>query len=342
MTERIGIAAAGNWIVDRVKILDRLPGRGMLGNILSMTQSPGGAPANVLADLARMCSQLPLSGVGVTGDDDDGRYLHETFQSLGVNVEQLIALPDAPTSFTDVMTEEATGVRSFFHHRGANAMFGPEHVNIDKLDCRIFHLGYLLLLDRMDAADEETGTVAARLLRDVRAAGIKTSVDVVSEDSDRFRTIVPPALKHVDYLMLNEVEAGRIVGIDVRDSNEKLDAGALREAVAKLAELGSMEWIFVHMPEGAYIKCNDGRTYSCGSQDVPDGFIVSSVGAGDACCAGMLFGVHQNWDIEQAARFSMCCATAALSAGGASDGLRPIEALLDLEHEFEFSAPPVG
>lgn len=341
MTERIGIAAAGNWIVDRVKILDRLPGRGMLGNILRMTQSPGGAPANVLADLARMCSQFPLSGVGVTGGDDDGRYLHETFQSLGVNVEQLIALPDAPTSFTDVMTEEATGVRSFFHHRGANAMFGPEHVNISALDCRIFHLGYLLLLDRMDAADEETGTVAARLLRDVRAAGIKTSVDVVSEDSDRFRTIVPPALKHVDYLMLNEIEAGRIVGLDVRDANGKLKGDVLTEAVERLEALGSMEWVFVHMPEGAYIKCNDGQAYSCGSQDVPDGFIVSSVGAGDACCAGMLYGMHEGWDIERATRFSMCCATAALSAGGASDGLRPVDQLHELENEFKFYPPPV-
>lgn len=341
MTERKGIAAAGNWIVDRVKILDRLPGRGMLGNILRMTQSPGGAPANVLADLAQMKSPFPLSGVGVTGDDDDGRYLRGRFEKLGVDVSQLLALNDAPTSFTDVMTEEKTGVRSFFHHRGANALFGPEHVNVSALNCRILHLGYLLLLDRLDASDAETGTVAARLLRSVQQAGIKTSVDVVSEESDRFRTIVPPALKYVDYLMLNEIEAGRIVGLDVRDAAGNLKSALLREAVEKLAGLGSMEWIFVHMPEGAYVRCRDGVTYSCGSQKVPEGYIVSSVGAGDACCAGMLYGVHQEWGIERAARFAMCCATAALSAGGASDGLRPVEQLEVLENEFEFDLPPV-
>jgi sugar/nucleoside kinase (ribokinase family) len=51
---RNGITAAGNWIVDRVKQVDCLPRRGMLANIKSMCFSPGGAPANVLNDLARL------------------------------------------------------------------------------------------------------------------------------------------------------------------------------------------------------------------------------------------------------------------------------------------------
>lgn len=51
---RNGITAAGNWIVDRVKQVDCLPRRGMLANIKSMCFGPGGAPANVLNDLARL------------------------------------------------------------------------------------------------------------------------------------------------------------------------------------------------------------------------------------------------------------------------------------------------
>ena len=51
-------------------------------------------------------------------------------------------------------------------------------VDVSKLDCDIFHLGYLLLLGGMDAPDEEYGTKAARLLAKVQAAGIKTSVDI--------------------------------------------------------------------------------------------------------------------------------------------------------------------
>ena len=65
MNDRSGIACGGNWIVDRVKTVDRLPGRGMLGNIRSQESSTGGAAANVLFDLARMKVGLPLTGVGV-------------------------------------------------------------------------------------------------------------------------------------------------------------------------------------------------------------------------------------------------------------------------------------
>ena len=45
---------------------------------------------------------------------------------------------------------------------------------------------------------------------------MKTSVDVVSEDSDRFARIVTPALKYVDYCILNEIEAGKTAGFKIR------------------------------------------------------------------------------------------------------------------------------
>ena len=67
MTQRVGITAAGNWIVDRVKRVDCLPGRGMLANIKDQIFSPGGAPANVLHDLARLKAPFPLAGLGVVG-----------------------------------------------------------------------------------------------------------------------------------------------------------------------------------------------------------------------------------------------------------------------------------
>ena len=49
--KRNGITGAGNWIVDNVKVIDRLPARGMLGNILSETRGTGGAAFNTLVDL---------------------------------------------------------------------------------------------------------------------------------------------------------------------------------------------------------------------------------------------------------------------------------------------------
>ncbi|MCE9615465.1 MAG: carbohydrate kinase family protein [Lentisphaerae bacterium] len=339
--ERRGIASGGNWIVDRVKTVDRLPGRGMLANIRGNTQSPGGAPANVLADLARLRAPFPLAGYGVIGHDADGAYLAQQFESLGVDVGGLVRSPDAPTSYTDVMNEEGSGERMFFHHRGANAQFGPEHVPVDTLGCRIFHLGYLLLLDRMDSPHPELGIVAAALLKDLRARGILTSVDVVSEDGDRFRQVVPPALRHVDYLIINEIEAGRIVRRPVRRADGTLDGAAVTGAADALLQQGAMQLVAIHMPEGAVLKRRGGRSQSVGSLELPPTFIKGAVGAGDAFCAGLLYGLHEAWDDQDTLRLGCCAAAASLSAAGATDGVGTLADVLALGQRFDWKKPPV-
>jgi hypothetical protein len=52
-TQRKGILAAGNFIVDHVKIIDDYPQQDMLASIVSESQSNGGGPYNVLKDLLR-------------------------------------------------------------------------------------------------------------------------------------------------------------------------------------------------------------------------------------------------------------------------------------------------
>lgn len=340
-TERRGIVCAGNWIVDRVKIIDRLPGQGMLGNILSETLGSGGAPFNVLVDLAKMGADFPLSGLGVIGRDSGADFIRSICRPLGIDISGLVILDDMATSYTDVMTDSQTGVRVFYHYRGANARFAPEHVSVSSLKARIFHLGYLLLLDAMDQPDREHGTVAARLLKSCREAGMKTSVDVVSEESDRFRIIVPAALPFTDYLVLNEIEAGRTTGIAVRDAKGNLLPKGIIDSVDTLFRLGNMELVAVHMPEGAYLRTRDGRCFSQGSLKVPQDYIKGTVGAGDAFCAGMLYGLHEGWKAEDILRLGACAAAACLSKPGATEGLVPMQEALKLAERFPQNPPPV-
>jgi len=104
------------------------------------------------------------------------------------------------------------GRRTFFHNRGANATWNGEDIDFSKSRRKFFILAILLLLDAIDATDSEHGTVGAALLAKARAAGFKTSIDVVSEDSERFSKIIGPALKQVDYCILNEIEASKVTG----------------------------------------------------------------------------------------------------------------------------------
>ena len=50
----------------------------------------------------------------------------------------------------------------------------------------------------------------------LEARGIETVV--VSEAGERFNKLVPPALKYTDICCINEIEASRTTGVEIRDA----------------------------------------------------------------------------------------------------------------------------
>src|SRR5439155_24013931 len=168
-------------------------------------------------------------------------------------------------------------------------------LNFGKTRPRIFHLGYLLLLDALDEPDAKFGTKAARLLAGAQAAGVKTSVDIVSEDSDRYSKIVSPALRNVDYCILNEIEAGKTTGFKIRLPGNQLDTVALRHAAGALLQRGVRELVVIHFPEGAFARTRKGGDVWQSSCKLPSRYIAGTAGAGDAFSAGVLRGLHEGW-----------------------------------------------
>ncbi len=329
MTSPRGILAGGNWIVDQLKIIDRFPQQDALCSILDEATSNGGSPFNLLVDLAALVAPFALSGVGLTGSDEAGQWVRETCRARGIDTSRLGVRADSHTSYTDVMTVRDTGRRTFFHQRGANALLSASHFDFTGCCAKIFHLGYLLLLDRLDEVDAEFGTVAARVLHRATQAGCKTSVDVVSEDSDRFARLVLPTLSQVDYCILNEFEAERTTGIPIRQG-DAVDEAALAQAAHRLLAAGVREWVIIHHPGGACALGRDGNLWQQGSVRLPPMSIVGTVGAGDAFAAGVLYGLHEEKDISTALRYGVCAAAACLGAVGSSDGVRPLEECLEL------------
>lgn len=335
MTERTGILGGGSWIVDHVKMVDRYPDQDTLASILSESAGTGGAPYNVLVDLAKLGAGFPLSGVGLVGRDEDGQAILRHCAELGVDTAHLAETDRAGTSYTDVMTVQSTGRRTFFHMRGANALLDESHFQLETSSARILHLGYLLLLDRLDVLAEDGTTGASRVLRAARAKGFKTSVDVVSEDGDRFAALVTPALPHIDYLVINEIEAGRTTGIEVSPDGN-IDWSRISEAAQRLLALGVQEWVVIHFPDGALARHVDGGEARQGSVQFPTDRIVGTAGAGDAFAAGLLYGLHDEEPIEDCLRYAVCAAAANLTDSTCTAGLKPMSECLEAAAELGF------
>ena len=333
---RRGLLAGGNWIIDQVKLIDVYPQPEQLANIRRQSEGTGGAPYNVLVDLSNTGAPFPLLAAGMVGQDALGERILDDCRQRHIDTRHLVPTTKAPTSYTDVMTEQGHGRRTFFHARGANALWSGADLDFERTHLRIFHLGYLLLLDALDQPDSRYGTRAARLLAAAQAAGIKTSVDVVSEDSDRFARLVNPALKHVDYCILNEIEAGKTTGFIIRQADGKLDVVALRHAAGALLEQGVRELVVIHFPEGAFARTRTGEDFWQSALKLPKDYIGGTAGAGDAFCAGVLLGLHEDWDLPRCLLTGVCIAAASLSDATCTAGVKSLNSSLALARKFGF------
>src|SRR5437868_9622332 len=101
-----GLLAGGNWIIDQVKMIDVYPQPEQLGNIRSQSQGTGGAPYNVLIGLARSGVAFPLFAAGLVGKDALGETILDDCRKHNIDARHLTASRKAPTSYTDVMTEQ--------------------------------------------------------------------------------------------------------------------------------------------------------------------------------------------------------------------------------------------
>jgi len=317
---RSGILAAGNLIVDHVKVIDKWPSEGMLSNVLHEERSTGGGPSNVLIDLAKMEVGIPLYVSGIVGADPDGVYIRERLNSFGIDTTNVHVTDEASTSFTDVMSDASSGQRTFFHYRGANSLLDEKHLKEVRPNAQIFHLGYLLLLDGLDKEDPDFGVVAARVLHQKGSQGYRVSVDVVSESGERFRRVVTPCLEHIDYLILNEIEAERSTGLLIRRADKSLDVDSLRKAARKLLDGGVRELVAIHFPEGGYAMTQKRQEVYQPSFVVAEEELKGSVGAGDAFCAGLLFGLHEDLDLSAALTLAHASARFNLTSPTCSDG----------------------
>lgn len=331
-----GICVAGNLIVDITYPIERWPRESELTTVTEgITRSVGGAVCNDIVDLAKLDPELPLEALGVIGKDAEGDFiLEELGKHKNIDLSKLKF--EGKTSFTAVMSNNETKARTFFQYRGANSLFDESCIDWDQLNSEILHIGYILLLDALDAEDPVYGTKMAKLLAEAQRRGIKTSIDVVSESGNRFKRIVSPALKYTDYCVINELEAQQITGVLLRDDEGKLYEENMKSALEAIKALGVSTWAVIHCPEGAYALDEKNEYISTPSVPMPKCDIMGTVGAGDAFCSGVIYGAWSKWTLKESLRLANCCAVAALSQRGATEGLASIEEVMKFEQKYPY------
>ena len=331
--EKKGIAIAGNMLLDVVKNIERYPSVGMLVEISDVSYAVGGCAPNTAIDLARIDSSIPISAIGKLGTDENGRFVLSKLQQNGVDISKVSFSTSMPTAFSDVMSVPS-GERTFFHKRGANSEFSPEDIDLDSLGCSHLHIGYILLLDRFDAEDKTYGTVMARFLHKAQSKGIKTSIDIVSASDGDFARKVIPSLKYCNYVIINELECCAIWGLEARMPSGALNRQNIELAMKKTVDAGVRDRVIIHCKEASFIMNSKYELTAVPSLRIPPEEIKGTVGAGDAFCAGSLYGLYNGMDDRQILEFASAAAACSLFEANSVDGMRTKGEILQLADKY--------
>lgn len=318
-----------------MNVVERYPQKGMLTSALDTSYAVGGCVPNTLIDLAKIDRDLFLTALGRVGADEYGRYAIEQMNQYGIDTTRIIASKKGKTGTTQVMTEQASGERTFFSAMGENSQFGEEDIDIGSLHCEIFHIGYLMLLDALDQKDSTYGTKLARVLKKVQDKGIKTSIDVVSEEGERFAAIIVPALHYCNYVIMNEIECCKVTGLAPRKVDGRIDMEHIRATMETFLSYGVRDKVIIHFQEGCACLDVSGRFTVVPSLSLPKGYIKGSVGAGDAFAAASLYGLYNGWDDQRILEFATAAAACNLAAEDSVSGMKTAAEIITIEKTYE-------
>ncbi len=335
---RRGVLCAGALTVDRVKRIAGWPPEEGLAEILGEDRQGGASSFNMAVDLVKLGADFPVAVQGLVGEDADGRFIRATLAQHGIDTSAIASTDGAPSSYTEVMTDAATGRRTFFHRPGTNAVMGPEHLDVAASNARYLHLGMPGIHERLDRPDGANASGWVSVLRAARRAGMKTNVELVTLPPAQIAAAARPLLPHLDLLIVNDSEIGATAGVrTVQDGRTDVRA-CLSAARAVMAD-GSMDLAVVHFPLGAIAVARDGSAVAQPSVAVPPEAVAGANGAGDAFAAGVLLALHRDRTLREALVLGHAAAAASLRALSTVGSVDPAEDCLALAARWGWRDP---
>ncbi len=307
----LDVVVAGLAVVDvigRPVHLSRLPRRGSLQYLDSITMTTGGNVSNYGIDLVKL--GFHVGAITRVGDDGLGQFIRSRYAHYGIRSAGITVDPELQSSAT-IVSVDGTGERTFLHTRGCLRNFRARDVFAQMgmiKKARILAFGYLGLLPE---CEPEMPYMFATVKRQT-GVGILLDTGGTPESNPRLLKAILP---HIDYFLPSLDEAIVLTGVS-----------SPRAIVRVCREAGAVGVVGVKMgSRGCYLSFQ-GRDEQVPAFKVKH--VVDATGAGDAFVAGFLAGILKGFDPFAAARVANAVAASCVTDVGASTAIQPLEAYL--------------
>jgi ribokinase len=267
--------------------------------VLDFKESGGGSAANTIVGLARL--ELNTGFIGKVADDREGKFLLVEFLHEGVNINGVVVAENGRSG--SVMGYiDMKGDRALYVDPGVNDQIGIQDIKLDYVsDTQFLHLSSFVA-EKPFRAQKELIT---------KLSDVKVCFDPGALYARKGLDNIKPIIQRSYALIPNQTEVKLLTGLDYKQGAKKLlDLGA-EIVVVKLGK------------RGCYVT--DGK-----ENHMIDAYKVEAVdttGAGDAFCAGFIYGLVKRKDLFECGRLGNFVASHCVSKIGARTGLPRLEDL---------------
>jgi len=279
--------------VDRLYKVNRIAEAEGESEIQDFVESPGGSAANAAVGLARLGVKTGFVGKVAAGREGD--FLLEAFRREGVNTEGIIVSKDG----------RCGSVTGFVDQKGQRALYLDPGVNntlrFDEIDpeyvagARFLHLSSF-------ASD---GLLRAQIKLVKKCSGVVVTLDPGMIYARKGFDGLKPLLKRCFAILPNEGELRLLTGKGCPEGAKSLLDEGVKVVAVKLGERGCY---ITDGEEGRYVE-----PYRVN--------VVDTTGAGDAFCAGFIYGLLNRKPLGECGKIGNFVASRVLSKMGARSGL---------------------
>jgi len=305
---KLDIAIAGEINLDLILygLPEQMPvERELLASNFAVTL--GSSSAILAHNLAALGSRVGF--VTKVGDDSFGTLAMEGLRESGVDLSHVkhggksgvtLILPHGPQ-------------RHILTYPGTISELRFEDLDFGYLaSARHFHMSSLFLQRQLLPRLPE-------LFRQMKSAGLTTSLDTNDDPDDRWDNALEDILPHVDILLPNEREAMKISG-----------ANDMETALSRLAQ--KVGTVVIKMGARGAIAIRDRHRYSAPAVPVT---VIDPVGAGDSFDAGFLHQFLRGADLRTCMAYGNLCGAFSATASGGTEAFRDTFRLMEFLRSHE-------
>jgi ribokinase len=263
-------------------------------------EEPGGSAGNTIYALGKL--NLSAGFMGAVGSDAEGEKVLSSLKEVGVDTSQVVIKKNARTGLVIGLVDPA-GERALYIAPGANNMLSFEDLDME-------YLKKAVILHMTSFVDESQLIVQKKVIESLEST-TKVSFAPGSLYVKKGLKAISSIIQRSHVLFLNESEAKILTGKEYESASKYVIDMGCKVVAITLKDRGCF------VTDG-----NESEHVEAIKTKVRD-----TTGAGDAFCAGFLYGLSEGKELKQCAIIGNYLASRCISEMGARKGLPSKEEL---------------